>query len=531
MSDLSNNASWSHPGVSAGAAPFSWTRFGSGLGLVSLALGVCWLLFFNELRGEWQINPQYNFGWVVPMLGVALIWRRWPERPVPCPPESAGPVMIAAVGLLFLQLPLRLVLEANPEWRLLYWIHGTQVIGLSFCVLHRLGGWAWVRFFAPPLLFMLVAVPWPMGLETAMIQGLMKFVAALTVEGAGWLGIPAVQRGNLIEVGVGIVGIDEACSGVNSLQSALMISLFLGEQHRFTASRRAALLAGSLVFVLVANLTRTTFLVWAAASRGLKQMEAWHDTAGLLVMAIVLSGMFGLAWWMKPRAPRVSPGASAEPPGESLFPRWMGIVILAWLAVVAITTEVWYRVHESSLIPSQRWAVAWPVENPDFKKTVIPEKSRAILRCSDSEAGAWQDEEGNQWSAFVLRWNPGKNSAQLAKGHRPDICFPAAGARLADDFGLVVVEADGISMTFRHQTFESGPRLLHVFHCLWSDRVSTREKPRIEDGSQASRIQAVMIGERNLGQQVFEVVVQGPDSGAAAVALFRSRFPFLVKSV
>jgi len=501
----------------------------SGLVWMLIALGACWLLFFNELRSEWQINPQYNFGWVVPLLGLALLWRRWPERPMPHPPASAVPAMIVAFGLLLLQLPLRLFLEANPEWRLLYWIQGIQVMGLSLCLLHRLGGWTWVRFFAPPLLFVLVAIPWPMGLETAMIQGLMKFVAALTVEAAGWLGIPAVQRGNLIEVGVGIVGIDEACSGVNSLQSALMISLFLGEQHRFTAFRRIVLLACSLIFVLFANLTRTTFLVWAAASRGLKQMEEWHDTAGLLVMVIVLSSMFGLAWWMKPRAPRISPGASADQPLKALLPSWVGMTVLAWLAVVAITTEVWYRVHESNLIPNQQWSVAWPVRSTDFKKTVIPEKSLAILRCSNNEAAAWQDEEGNQWSAFVLRWNPGKNSAQLAKGHRPDICFPAAGARLAGDFGQIAVETGGVSMTFRHQTFESGPRLLHVFHCLWSDRVSLREKRLVEDGSQASRIQAVMAGERNLGQQVFEVVVQGPDSSDAAVALFKSKFPLLVK--
>ncbi|MBC8002283.1 MAG: exosortase/archaeosortase family protein [Opitutaceae bacterium] len=508
---------------------FSRELLRSGLTVAVIALGACWLLFFNELRGEWQINPQYNFGWVVPMLGIALFWRRWLERPAARPPSSASPVAIVAVSLLLFQLPLRVVLEANPEWRLLYWIHGTQVLGLSVCLLYGLGGWAWVRFLTPPLLFMLVAVPWPMGLETLMIQGLMKFVAALTVEGAGWLGIPAVQRGNLIEVGVGIVGIDEACSGVNSLQSALMISLFLGEQHRFTISRRVALLVGSIGFVLLANLTRTTFLVWAAANRGLKQMEAWHDTAGLLVMAIVLSGMFALAWWMKPRATRVSVGASVDSPVGTLLPRWVGIAVLAWLAVVAVTTEIWYRVHESNLVDNPRWSVAWPVQNPQFKKTVIPEKSLAILRCSNSDAAAWEDEEGNQWSAFVLRWNPGKNSAQLAKGHRPDICFPATGARLADDFGLIAVESDGVAMTFRHQTFESGPRLLHVFHCLWSDRVSSREKPLLEDGSQGSRIDAVMAGERNLGQQVFEVVVQGPDSSDAAVALFKSRFPLLVK--
>ena len=234
--------------------------------------------------GNGQINAQYNYGYVVPLLGLALLWRRWPGRPSPVPPLSGVWPGFLAAGVLLLLLPLQVCLEANPEWRLLYWIHGFQVVGLSFCLLYRMGGWPWVRYFAAPILFMLIAVPWPMTWEQTAIQGLMRFVAGLTVELAGWLGIPAVQHANVVEVGAGMVGIDEACSGVRSMQSALMLSLFLGELHRFSAPRRLVLLAASFGFVLVANLARTTFLVWAAANRGMHQMEQWHDTAGVLVM-------------------------------------------------------------------------------------------------------------------------------------------------------------------------------------------------------------------------------------------------------
>ena len=80
-----------------------------------------------------------------------------------------------------------------------------------------------------------------------------------------------VQHGNLVEVGTGIIGIDEACSGVRSLQSALMLSLFLGEMNRFSLAE-TALLGASLVFVVVANIARTTFLVWTGANHGMRQV-------------------------------------------------------------------------------------------------------------------------------------------------------------------------------------------------------------------------------------------------------------------
>ena len=518
-------------------ALFSWAWIWNGQTLILIALGVCWLLFFNELRGEWQINPQYNYGYVVPLLTLALFWRRWPDRPVTAPGKSSL-VSIILIGLLLLQLPISLIAEANPEWRLLYWLNGFQVLGLTFGLLYHYGGQRWVRYFASPLLFVLIAVPWPMEFEQSVIQGLMKFVAGLTVGVVGLFGIPALQHGNLIEIGNGIVGIDEACSGVRSLQSALMLSLFLGEIHRFSWLRRGALVGASMILVVVANLTRTTFLVWLAANQGLHQMEAWHDTAGTLIMLIVLPSLMGLGYLMKPRMLPVVAGASDDREFFPMMPRWIGLSVLGWLLASQGATELWYRYHEAQLTPSIRWSVAWPLRDPEFKKTVIPMNSLAILRCSDSEAATWEDESGNEWSAFLLQWKPGKNSVQLAKGHRPDICFPAAGAQLLEDFGRVTLNANGVELTFRHQSFESGTKLLHVFYCLWSDSISPEEKqralheePLIGDVSQAvaSRIQAVLEGKRNLGQRVLEIVVTGPDSNNDAVALMKTQLPLLVK--
>src|SRR5215469_2114760 len=508
----------------------SFRRLSQGVPLAVLTLGVGWMLFFNELRGEWQVNAQYSYGYVVPLLGIALLCRCWPDRPSPLPCRRTRLVLAVSAGLLSLTLPLRVVLEANPEWRLLYWIHGFQMLGLSTCLLYYLGGWPWVKYFTAPVAFMLIAVPWPMQWEQAVIQGLMRFVAGLTVGVADWLGIPALQHGNLVDVQSGVVGIDEACSGVRSLQSALMLSLFLGEMYRFSLARRLSLLGGSLVFVLVANLARTTFLVWAAANRGFNQMEAWHDTAGNLVMFTVLPSLLLLAYLLKPKdSGLLSTRPSAGSQVLRAMPRWVGVGLLLWLGLAEVFTEVWYRTHESHLVSNARWSVVWPEQSPQFKKSTVPERSLAILRCSDSEAASWVDANGNQWSGFFLHWAPGKNSAQLAKGHRPDICFPAAGAHLVNDLGQVVLSANGLELPFRHQTFEDGTGSFDVFYCLWSDRNLQGEKRLVEDGSQASRLQAVLAGKRNLGQQVFEIVLHGAASSDQAVTVFKSQLPGLIR--
>ena len=502
-------------------------EFCSGWPLALTALAVYWLLFFNQIRGEWQINPQYSYGYIVPLLGLVLFWRRWPGRPQPLPGHTRIAGVIAA-GLLLLALPLRVLFEANPEWRLLYWLGGFNVLGVAFCLLGWLGGTRWLRYFAPPLLFILIALPWPMSLEQAAIQNLMRLVAGMTVAVVNWLGIPAVQHGNLIEVSAGLVGIDEACSGVRSLQSSLMLSVFLGEMNRWSWKRRAGLLGASMLFVLLANLVRTTFLVWTASRRGLSQMEAVHDTAGILIMLIVLPGLLGLSYLMQPREKRSEPGPSPKFSLPSL-PRWVGVATIAWLATTEIATELWYRSHEKNLIANVNWSVAWPESASHFRKTTLPETSRVILRCNNTESASWGDDAGNDWSAFVLGWAPGKNSAQLAKGHRPDICFPAAGAKLAADFGRVTVTADGFDIPFHYQCFESANRLLHVFYCLWPDKISPGEIASSNDASRTGRIHAALSGERNLGQKVLEIVIYGPETHDEAIALLRSRVPALIR--
>lgn len=511
------------------AAALSSRTFAGGWPLLLVALGACWLLFFHALSGDWRINPQYNYGYVVPFLGLVLFWRRWPGRPPAQPPASPGLTAGVGAALLALLLPLRVVLEANPEWRLLYWVQGAQMAALTLCLVHGVGGWPWVRYFAAPVGFMLIAIPWPMEVETWIVQGLMRLVAGLTVAVADWISPPAVQHGNLIEVGPGVVGIDEACSGVRSLQSALMLSLFLGEMHRLSFRRRFGLLCLSLVCVLAANLTRTTFLVWTANHRGMQAMEARHDLAGILVMLIVLPGILGLARLLKPSMKEPASGARAMPPAVPRAPVWVGLGALAWLGTALIATEAWYRLHEGNRLPNARWSVAWPVEEPHFRKMALPENALALLRCFNSESASWQDADGNEWSAFFLRWAPGKNSAQLAKGHRPDICFPAAGARLVEDFGQTSITANGIDIPFRHQSFERGLGLAHAFYCLWPDRIAPSQGPLLEDGSRASRWEAVRAGKRHLGQQVLEITLQGPDSGDQALACLRTELPRLIR--
>ena len=204
------------------------------LGLTVLFLGALWFLLCRHLSGEWFVNEQYSFGWFVPFLAIYLFWLRWQDRP---PLDVRGqksevrsrPLIALAIAIvsLFLLLPVRLFEIANPEWRLLAWLHAAAVVTLTLSLIWYAGGERWLRHFAFPVAFIFVAAPWPTLVETPVIQGLMRIVAHVAAETAMLLGVPAQVEGNLIRVSTGLVGVNEACSGIRSLQTSLMIGLLL----------------------------------------------------------------------------------------------------------------------------------------------------------------------------------------------------------------------------------------------------------------------------------------------------------------
>jgi exosortase len=501
--------------------------FWSQVLLTSAPLALVWLFLFDRLRVDWEINPQYQYGWTVPALALVAFWQRWASRPEPTLNRVSTGVPLVAVALLFLQLPLRLVEEANPEWRMALWIHAGSAVGLTFALLHHAGGRPWTRHFAFPVAFTLMSVPLPTGLEQGLIQSLARLVTTVTVELADWMGIPAIQHGNVIEISSGLVGIEEACSGVRSLQTSFLVSLFLGEFCRMTLPRRLLHFGVGIGLAVSANVGRTVYLVQVASSAGLPAMHRVHDAAGLWVMAFVLAGLFLTAWWLRSRTPVVGPPASRLSGGR-LPPARFAVGAMLWLMSVPVITEGWYRLHERAAQPNMRWHLRPLGAEAGFTPQTIPEAARAMLRCSSDESFGWQDAEANHYTAFFLRWEPGRNSAQLAKGHQPEICLTGAGARLVQRFGSQKLDCASVEVPFDQYLFEARSRPLHVFYGRWEDRSVRLDDAPPEDGSQASRIRAVVAGRRHQGQTVLEVAVEGPDTPEEARRAFSRQLPFLL---
>src|SRR5256714_8770097 len=280
--------------------------------VVILFFAALWLGLWLQLSGEWSVNDQYSYGWFVPLFALILFWLRWEDRPKTAfksqRPEVGGQktnneeritnnaiALVIAIVALLLLFPIRLFEIGNPDWRPLSWLHAICVVAITLLFLWSIGGAAWVKHFAFPVAFTLVAVPWVTPIEQPIVQGLMRFVAAISSEAVALFGIPARLEGHLIRLPEGLVGVNEACSGVRSLQTSLMIGLLFGELKRVSISRRIMLVIAAAAIAFLGNCIRAFFLVWMAATRNIATANSWHDAAGYGIVGLVFVGSLALA--------------------------------------------------------------------------------------------------------------------------------------------------------------------------------------------------------------------------------------------
>jgi exosortase len=563
----------------------SGRQFSARLALPLLFFGALWFILCRQLSGEWLVNEQYNYGWFVPFFALYLCWLRWQDRPTPEVKSQKSEVrsrwIAALIGIpaLFLLLPVRLFEIATPEWRPLGWIHALSVAALTLLYLWCVGGKRWVRHFAFPVAFFFVAVPWPTAVEVPIIQGLMRMVANVAAETAMLLGIPAQVEGNLIRVSTGLVGVNEACSGIRSLQTSLMIGLLFGELKRLSVLRRVTLVVGAVIIAVFANFVRAVFLVIVAATKNISEVSRWHDVAGYTIVALVFLSTMGLAYLLgksQIRNPKSEIGdhRSEVCQRSEVRRRWSVLgspylaAALCWLLFVEIGIAAWYGAHETNLVSTIRWTVQWPEQAPNFRKLNIDSEIRSVLRFDGGQCAAWMltppptsessptaKTSGTQVNRlspnavacylYVFRWNPGRNSALLANLHRPDVCLPASGwTQVADDGVRNYPVTGAFELPFRHFEFQraignSAPQTAHAFYCLSEDRAAESSVPAPtslpgmtgspSEWTRAERLRTVLEGRRHLGQQVIEAIFVSNGSFSSVDA--ESRLRDLVREV
>ena len=521
-----------------------------------ILLAVIWAPVVYLLGAQWSVYPEYEYGWAVPLLCLYLAGQRFSSLPPVAAPgwKKTALILIVTAGLVYWAM--RVLQEANPIWRLASYGLALAAVAMTLLLIYLTQGGSRAAHFLFPVGFFLVAVPWPTSVETAVIQTLTRFNTSLIVEVLSFAGVPALAHGNVIEIGTGMVGIDEACSGIRSFQATLMVALFFGAFYRLQWPQRWWLLGAGPALALALNFTRMLVLVLVAAHLGLPAMEQWHDPTGVALLVGCFLGLWGVAVGMVQGAKRrvienerrtsniEHPTSKCQPPDaegrkSEIGNRKMGFSvsdlakwIVVWAVAVEVTNETWFRGHEARGDRMIDWTAQWPVDNPTVHTNIIPENALRELQCDQNSSVSWTGDDGVFWQAFYLRWLPadsfyGRTKIALSKGHNPAICLPASGMKREAQLDPVLLPVrPGLSLWFDRYVFTVDGRKLYVFFSqtedmMVNDQANLRMTP-------LSRLRSAFAGSRNYGQNNFEVAITGPANPDDALRLFNVRLPELV---
>jgi len=386
----------------------------------------------------WRANPNYSYGWIVPILGLAYAARRLTlaQSENIARPIFAVPIwLIVFFGIVAAAIFFGLEFAREQVWHpiIVIWTIAFVPIILTLLVCWLAGGKTLLRAELFPILFFLTAVPWPPRFEQPITAGLMQGVAAATAALLHWFGIPAQTAGGAITLRTGVVGITEACSGMRSLQAGIMFGLAMGEWFLLSPLRRIALLLIAMVLALCTNLIRTLALSLQAEWHGLDAVEKIHDLTGTLAVTALV-----VAIWICARALRSRHQASRHFGFENLHARLraIGATIPTTLqsAALAILIVGVFGIAIAQIVSAKietrdqtQTAPFFSVrEGPSLTRVRLPRDVWNELHPTSGEYVRIHDPRLGAGETFHFFWKPSPWN-RFVLVHRPDICMPGIG--------------------------------------------------------------------------------------------------------
>jgi exosortase len=266
----------------------------------ALAAALAWVYggILVSLARQWGTDDNYSHGYFVIPLAAFFAWeRREALRRATPRPSWAGLFVLG--GSLLLLVAGRLGAEL--------FLTRVSLIGVLAGITLFLWGREHLRVLAFPIAFLLLMVPLP-----AIIFNKIAFPLQLLASRAGETviaaaGIPVLREGNVLQLPTRDLEVAEACSGIRSLVSLLMLAIVLGYFTERRTGPRVLIALAALPIAIVANAARVagtglaSELISPAAAEGF-----FHTFSGWLVFVVAFAGLMLVQRLIGLRAERTS---------------------------------------------------------------------------------------------------------------------------------------------------------------------------------------------------------------------------------
>jgi len=161
--------------------------------LCCLAAVFVWSYYHTllELFDSWNSDPDYQHGYFVVPIAIAILWRRRADMPEFSGIQWSGLGLIGLAGLLR-WVSGRLFIVELDAWSIPLWIGGAVWL---------VGGFRTLRWAFPAIAFLGFAAPLPASVELSLSVPLQHIAAKGSAFGLQCLGRPAILDGTIVLLG------------------------------------------------------------------------------------------------------------------------------------------------------------------------------------------------------------------------------------------------------------------------------------------------------------------------------------------
>ena len=247
-----------------------------------LATGVAAHLPFVVSEFTWLWNTEhYSF---FPLAIIAFFWLAWQrlrDRNVTIVEKLNGQT------LSYLVINLCLIVLASLAGSA--WLGWVSFLFFLWTMTHYLLDSESIREIRGTFLILLLIVPLPLNMDTALVIRLQKIATAQGSLLLDYFGIMHSVSGVAIRLPEKMFLIDDACSGIHSLFSALTTMLVYAVYRRYGIIRIVVDLLQTVLWVLVANSIRVFLIVYAFTNWDAGLEDGWrHQVLGFVSYVFIL---------------------------------------------------------------------------------------------------------------------------------------------------------------------------------------------------------------------------------------------------
>jgi len=250
-----------------------------------LGAGVVWLYagVLTSLARQWASDDDYSHGFFVIPQALYFAWeRRERLRTAPLRPSAWGAVLVAA------SLAVYLAGIAGAE----LFLTRVSLVGVLAGAMLFVWGRVHFRALLFTFAFLLLMIPLPAIVFNQVAFPLQLLASRVGESAIAAAGIPVLREGNVLHLAHTNLEVAEACSGIRSLVSLLMLAIVLGYFTDPRPGARAALALASVPIAIVANAARVagtgmlSHWMGAAAAEGF-----FHTFSGWLMFVVAFAGL------------------------------------------------------------------------------------------------------------------------------------------------------------------------------------------------------------------------------------------------